>query len=42
MTEFINALAPFIYGFAFGYFAYPLWAVAKKIWSEAKKTKEEW
>ena len=42
MTEFLNAVGPFIYGFAFGYFAYPLWTIAKKIVSEAKKAREEW
>lgn len=42
MTEFIDALGPFAWGFAVGYFAYPLWQLGKKIISEAKKTKEEW
>lgn len=42
MTEFLNWLEPFIYGFAFGYFAYPLWCAIKKITEEAKKAKEEW
>lgn len=42
MTELIDALGPFVYGFVFGYFAYPLWAIAKKVWLEAKKAKEEW
>jgi len=32
----------FIYGFAFGFFAQPAWTIAKKIWSEAKKAKQEW
>jgi len=42
MSEFLDPLSPFIYGFVFGYFAYPLWQIGKKIVSEAKKTKEEW
>ena len=42
MTEFLNAVGPFIYGFVFGYFAYPLWTLAKKIISEARKAKEQW
>jgi hypothetical protein len=31
-----------VYGFALGYFAFPLWELLKKIWSEAKKAREEW
>jgi len=42
MTEFLNALGPFLYGFAFGYFAYPLWKLGKMIVSEAKKARKEW
>lgn len=42
MKEFVDALGPFVYGFAVGYFAYPMWAILKKIWSEAKKAREEW
>ena len=42
MTEFLNALGPFVYGFAFGYFAYPIWQILKKIWHEAKVAKNEW
>ena len=42
MKEFVDAVAPFLYGFAFGYFAYPLWTIVKKVISEAKKAREEW
>ena len=42
MKEFVDALAPFVYGFAVGYFAHPLWQIAKKIWSEAKQARKEW
>ena len=42
MTEFMQALGPFIYGFVVGYFWYPLWELGKKIVSEAKKAREEW
>lgn len=42
MTEFMQALGPFAWGFAVGYLWYPLWDLGKKIWSEAKKAKEEW
>jgi hypothetical protein len=38
----LEALAPFIYGFLFGYFAYPLWTIAKKIWHEAKLARQQW
>jgi hypothetical protein len=42
MTEFIQVLGPFIWGFALGYFAFPIWEILKKIWREAKKAREEW
>lgn len=42
MREFVDALGPFVYGFVVGYFAFPLWELLKKIWSEAKKAREEW
>jgi hypothetical protein len=42
MKDFLDALGPFVYGFALGYFAFPLWELLKKIWSEAKKAREEW
>lgn len=32
----------FIYGLVIGYFAHPLWQIAKKIWAEAKTATEEW
>jgi hypothetical protein len=42
MREFVDALAPLVYGFVIGYFAYPIWNIMKKIWSEAKKARKEW
>lgn len=42
MNDFLNALGPFAYGLVLGYFWHPLWTVGKKIYSEAKKTREEW
>jgi hypothetical protein len=36
------ALGFFIYGAVSGYFWHPVWNIIKKIWSEAKKTREEW
>jgi hypothetical protein len=42
MKDFLDALGPFVYGFVLGYFAFPLWELLKKIWSEAKKAREEW
>jgi hypothetical protein len=42
MRDFLQAIEPFVYGFAVGYFAYPAWTIAKKIWFEAKKAREEW
>lgn len=42
MSAFLDVLGPFAWGFAAGYFWYPLWALGKKIVSEAKKAKEQW
>lgn len=42
MNDFLNALGPFAYGFALGYFWYPLWNLAKKIVHEAKEARHEW
>jgi hypothetical protein len=42
MSAFLDALGPFAWGFAIGYFWYPLWQLGKKIVSEAKKAKEQW
>jgi len=41
-SEIRLALEYFLYGVAAGYFLNPLWALIKKIVSEAKKAKEEW
>jgi hypothetical protein len=42
MSDFLDALGPFAWGFAAGYFWYPLRNLGKKIVSEAKKAKEQW
>jgi len=42
MTEFKAFIEPFAWGLVVGYFLYPLWEIAKKVYSEAKKAKEEW
>lgn len=42
MNDFVAAFAPFVYGFAVGYLAYPVWNILKKIWTEAKKAQKEW
>jgi hypothetical protein len=39
MTDAINYL---VLGFALGYVWNPLWSILKKIWTEAKKAREEW
>jgi hypothetical protein len=36
------ALSFFIYGAVLGYFWHPVWTIIKKIWTEAKKAREEW
>jgi hypothetical protein len=42
MNDILNALGPFAWGFAIGFFWYPLWTIVKKIWSEAKLARDEW
>jgi hypothetical protein len=42
MNDFLQALGPFAYGFAVGYFWYPLWQLGKRIVSEARKATQEW
>jgi hypothetical protein len=42
MNDFFAALGPFVYGLVIGYFWHPIWEILKKIWSEAKKAREEW
>jgi len=32
----------FIYGLVIGYFWHPVWEIGKKIWTEAKKAKQDW
>ena len=42
MEVFLDRLNWFIIGAFIGYAWHPLWAIAKKIWSEAKKARDEW
>jgi hypothetical protein len=42
MSELMQSLGPFIYGFVAGYFWHPIWEILKKIWSEAKQARKEW
>lgn len=42
MNDFVQALGPFAYGFALGYFWYPLWQLGKRIVEEAKLARQEW
>jgi hypothetical protein len=42
MEHFTFGLEWFIYGFVSGYFAYPIWKLLTKIYSEAKIAKDEW
>jgi hypothetical protein len=42
MSEFKAWLDPFIWGLVIGYMWHPIWTIAKKIYSEAKKAREEW
>ena len=42
MEQLWNDLALIIYGAAFGYLWHPVWKILKKIWTEAKKAREEW
>lgn len=42
MSAFLDGLSLFVVGVAVGWFLNPMVVIAKKIWSEAKKAKEEW
>lgn len=42
MNDFFEALGWVAWGFVIGYFWNPVWAIAKKIWQEAKVAKHEW
>ena len=42
MSEFLNALGVFTYGFVLGYLWNPIWKILTKIWTEAKLAKNEW
>lgn len=41
-TDVWDAVSYFIYGAALGYLWHPVWAIIKKIWHEAKVTRDEW
>jgi len=42
MDDFIKALNWFAWGAVIGYAWHPVWNLLKKIYSEAKKAREEW
>jgi len=42
VTDFINSIGPFAYGFVLGFFWHPIWQILKKIWHEAKLARTEW
>ena len=42
MMDIVTALGWLAWGFAAGYFWHPVWEILKKIWTEAKKAREEW
>ena len=42
MNDFLQALTPFAYGFALGYFWHPIWTLGKRIVEEAQLVRKEW
>lgn len=42
MNDFLQALGPFAWGFALGYFWHPVWIICKRIYEEAKLAKHQW
>jgi hypothetical protein len=42
MNDFFTVLGWLSWGFVLGYFWHPVWEILKKIWTEAKKAREEW
>ena len=42
MNDFLQALAPFVWGFVLGYFWHPIWIICKRIYEEAKLAKHQW
>jgi hypothetical protein len=42
MQDFLNALNWFVVGAAVGYAWHPVWEIAKKIFTEALKARQEW
>lgn len=38
----LDLISTFVYGFALGWFANPIWRILTKIYSEAKIAKDEW
>jgi hypothetical protein len=42
MQDFLSALNWFVAGAAVGYCWHPIWEIAKKIFTEALKARQEW
>jgi hypothetical protein len=42
VNDFLQALAPFVWGFVLGYFWHPVWNLCKRIYEEAKLAKYQW
>ena len=42
MDDFLQALAPFVYGFIVGFFWNPFCTLARRIYEEAKLARKEW
>jgi len=42
MNDFLQAQAPFAWGFVLGYFWHPVWTLCKRIVEEAKLARKEW
>ena len=42
MNDFLQALAPFVYGFIVGFFWDPICTLTRRIYEEAKLARKEW
>ena len=42
MTDILNAVGPFAWGFVMGFFLQPLWAIGKTVYAEFKLARDEW
>ena len=42
MNDFLQALAPFVYGFIVGFFWNPIFTLARRIYEEAKLARKQW